>query len=70
MTVRELIAELQKHVESNPDAIVTWEGTVHELTTEHLYRGRHPRTGRQVLFIDADGCFYKQSFESPPAQAG
>lgn len=55
MTVRELIAELQKHADTNPEVFVTWEGTLHRVTPDDLYTGRID-AGPPVLLID--GCSY------------
>lgn len=55
MKVRDLIAELSKHAEANPQVIVTWETTINDIDTKHIYL-----SADGDLVIDADGNQYKE----------
>jgi len=57
MTVKELIKELEKHGDAL--VFVTWEGTVREITPEHIYT-----TASGDLYIDGDDNFYKKKFQA------
>lgn len=62
MTVAELITELFKFP-SDMEVMVQWESTRHDIEPGNLYIATHWRTGplsKPVLFIDADGNFYKK----------
>ena len=63
MKATDLIALLQKYAERNPEVIVTWEGTMHELTPAHVYMGTDGN-----LLIDADGCGYKPALAADPTE--
>lgn len=60
MTVKELIAELERH-DPNATVLVTWEGTVHEIEPDLIYVSR--RHGGALL-IDGDTGYYKAQFTS------
>lgn len=63
MTIDELIAELHRRRElhgGDTDVQVTWESTKHGIDLGDIYFGKEG-----CLFVDADGSFYKDSFQHP-----
>lgn len=55
MTVRELIDALSNYVEANPNVVVTWETTVHEIDADQIYV-----SADGDVVIDADANAYKE----------
>lgn len=55
MTVRQLIDLLSKHVEANPEVLITWESTCHEIYEDSVYL-----SADGDLVLDGDADSYKK----------
>lgn len=62
-SVAELIDLLSKYPKEMK-IVITWESTIQGILKRNIYTSKE----ENFLFLDADGCFYKQSYAKDPKE--